>query len=167
MTQIVAHGEKTMCDIDSLISKGYDLCFGEINGDRIQGRKFLENAASLGRDDALLYLGKSYELEGNYSDAENAYLRGFERRYRAAIFRLAMLHGRKLLQNNDRDFFLRTIKALSRDGHFPSIAIYTNERIRGSYGLIARIGGVLSVVPNAIRFIWTFARNPKNHLFEQ
>ena len=149
------------------MEKGFHLCFSNGIRDKAEGRKLLEQAASFGRDDALFYLGKSFELDGDYDAAEEAYLRAFEKKYRAAIFRLALLHKKGLIQNIDRGFYLRTIEALSLDGHFPSIALYTNERIRGSYGLAKQGIGLLAFFPNVISFIWNFARDPRGYKFEQ
>jgi hypothetical protein len=115
----------------------------------------------------LFYLGKSFELDQDYLASEEAYLGGFDKKYRAAIFRLAMLHGRGLARDSDRNFYLLTVRALSREGHFPSIALYTNERIRGSYGLIGRIFGFLSILPNLVRYLWNFSLDSRSHDFEQ
>ena len=134
---------------------------------RKEGRRLLEDAASLGRPDALLYIGQSFEMDGDYPAAEDAYLRGFEKRYRVAVFRLAVLHGKGLLERSDRDFYLQTIKALSRDGHFPSIALWTNERMRGAYGKKEQLLGFASFIPNVVFYFWGRYRNPNGHEFEQ
>lgn len=156
-----------MTNIDQMIDRGHNLCFGDGFRDTFEGRRLFEEAASLGRADALLYLGKSFELDGDYDAAEGAYLRGFQKKYRAAMFRLALLHKKSLIAGTDQCFYLRTIESLSREGHFPSIALYTNERMRGSYGFPKQVIGFLSFFPNTLRFTWNFMVDPRSHRFEQ
>ena len=95
-----------MNDLNDLVDRGAGMAISHSKNTRKEGRRLLEDAASLGRPDALLYIGQSFEMDGDYPAAEDAYLRGFEKRYRVAVFRLAVLHGKGLLERSDRDFYL-------------------------------------------------------------
>ncbi len=106
-------------------------------------RKILANAYESGRQDAGFFLGKSYEISEDYDSAEKYYEYGFQAKYRASVYRLATLHGKRLLKSNDTEFYHRTIKALAAEGHIPSMARRNGERVKGSYGLWQRVVGLL------------------------
>lgn len=118
---------------------------------RLAARSALSNAVALGRPDACLFLGKSYEFEKNYVEAAQAYRLGLEQKHRASAYRLAKLHGRKFIASPDRAFYLETIRRFSHEGHMPSLGDYTRERLLGSYGWKARFVGAAMFIPNLVR----------------
>lgn len=105
-------------------------------------RKTLTLAYEDGREDAGFFLGKSYEISGDYGSAERYYEYGFKAKYRASVYRLATLHGKGLLEKNDTEFYHATIKVLAKEGHIPSMAQLNGERVKGSYGIWQRCVGL-------------------------
>jgi hypothetical protein len=160
-------GSMSENDPNTLVKDGYRLCFVCDPRDLNLGRQLLEEAAAMGRDDASLLLGKSFQLEGNYERAAYFYTMGFQSRYRASAYRLAILHGRNLLKDSDRNFFLRTIQILAGRGHYPSIARYTVERMKGSYGFLQIAVGIIVFVPNFFRHGMMLFRDPNHPSLEE
>jgi TPR repeat protein len=149
-------------DNDALVHEGKRLCFDSDVHDVVKGRELLRKASDAGRDDATYFLGRSLEAEGLYDQAAEFYKLALDKRYRVAIYRLAILHGRGQLSYSDRGYYLKTIERLSRDGHNPSVARYTIERIRGSYGLTAILGGLVAIIPNFLRVAYTAYKDPND-----
>lgn len=121
--------------------------------------KLFAEAGEQGRIDAWYYIGKIYEREGNYIDAEKYYLKGNEVGHSTAIFSLAMLHRRKKVPNPDREFYLRAIGPLSESGHLPSKVLYEFERLRGSYGLASVPIGLAMYLPAVVLLLFRSAKN--------
>jgi hypothetical protein len=136
--------------VNELLENGIHACFGKDTSRVELGRDTLAEAAALGRFDAYLYLGKSFEKTGDYISAAEAYGKGLAHRHRASAYRLALLHGKKLLPENDRDFYLKTIMRLAKEGHAPSRGYFFRERLRGSYGIRQIFFGVLTIIPEII-----------------
>lgn len=147
-------------DTNDLVHEGKRLCFDPDVRDVVQGRELLRRASDAGRDDATYFLGRSFEAEGLYDQAAEFYNIALKKRYRVAVYRLAMLHGRGQLSYSDRVYYLKTIERLSREGHHPSAVRYTKERIRGSYGLPAILGGMVAIIPNFLRVAYTAYMDP-------
>jgi TPR repeat protein len=127
---------------------------------RLAARSALATAASLGRSDAYLLLGKSYELEKDYPEAVKAYRMGLEQKHRASAYRLAKLHGLNLVASPDREFYLETIRRFASEGHLPSLGDYNRECLSGSYGWQAVLLGAVMFVPNFVRIAWVAYRDP-------
>ncbi len=139
--------------------KGWSLCFGE-NRDLELGREYFRESVRDGNIAAIYYLGLSYEEEGAFDEAESYYLQGLEKKYVLAIFRLALLHKNARVCNPDRDFYLTTIKRLATDKHWASVGLYTRERIKGSYGFVGMLGGMLAFAPNFLRVLLASLKDP-------
>jgi TPR repeat protein len=151
-------------DAGTLVYEGKRLCFGDEGRDLALGRKLLSDAAEMGRDDATFLLGRSFEIDGNFDQAAEFYKKGVEKRYRASVYRLAILHGRRNLSYSDRNYYLQTVKRLSKEGHHPSIARYTIERIKGAYGLFPIVIGLAAIVPNFLRGLYAAYKDPEDPL---
>ena len=152
---------------DFLLESGIQSCKMTDEGKIEAGRIALAKAGSLGRFDAYLFLGKSFESSGNYARAAEAYAIGLSNRHRASAYRLAMLHGRRLLENSDRDFYLKTIRRFASEGHAPSRAQYFKERVKGSYGGYQFIVGLLSFLPNFVKTAIDAYRDPHGPKFQK
>ncbi|MEO1381411.1 MAG: hypothetical protein AAFU69_13835, partial [Pseudomonadota bacterium] len=61
------------------------------------------------------------------------------------------LHWKQRVTYPDRDFCLRAFRQLATDKHWPSVAHYTVERLKGSYGLSGFVSGLMDFIPNLIR----------------
>jgi TPR repeat protein len=154
-------------DLGLLVYEGKRLCFGDEARDVEKGRELLQRASEEGRDDATFYLGRSFEADGLYEQAAEIYKSALQKQYRVAIYRLALLHGRGQLSYSDRGYYLKTIKRLALDGHHPSIALYTKERIKGAYGLFAFVTGIFAVVPNFLRATYAAYKDPNDSLLQR
>ncbi|MEL6411055.1 MAG: hypothetical protein AAGK67_04195 [Pseudomonadota bacterium] len=140
--------------MESLFEKGFDLCFGDADTDPAAGRALLEDVATSWRHDAMYYIGLSYELEDRFDEADEAYLAAKNedgRMYILAAYRSAILHWKQRVTYPDRDFCLRAFRQLATDKHWPSVAHYTVERLKGSYGLSGFVSGLMDFIPNLIR----------------
>jgi hypothetical protein len=132
---------------ETYMGHGFDHYFSTDAATRAEGRSSLAKAAALGRSDAYLYIGKSFEIDREYLRAAEAYRWGLEHRHRASVYRLARLHGKGLVPDADREFYLRTIKRLASERHCPSMADCNRERIKGSYGIFEIAVGVVMFLP--------------------
>ena len=103
-----------------------------------------ERASEKGSDLADFDLGALQEQERRYDAAASYYGRALKTGYRKSIYRLALLHGGGKLTFSDRDFYLKVMQRLAQEGHVPSAAKHSKERIRGSYGWRQIVPGILS-----------------------
>jgi hypothetical protein len=153
--------------IDQQISEGLELVATDDIALQERGRLILEDLSALGNDEATFNLGKLYEFRSDFNRAEELYMRGFNNKYRAAVFRLARMHGEELIKNPDTQFYLQTIKALSKDWHFPSVARYTHEQLRGSYGIAGVFLGCIMFLPNIFLYFYFAGIDPRSSRFEK
>jgi len=114
-------------------------------------RNLLSEVEKSGRVDATHYLGLSYELEGDYEHASDCYLKGLQNKYRRSIYRLALLHGKGLLEDSDHDFYLTTLSVLAKEGHLPAAGKINRERLKGAFGIQAMVLGAFYLLPLLVK----------------
>jgi len=138
-----------MKNADEFMQLGYDLCFGNSSKDSVKkGREYFSHAAELGRSDAYFYLGRSYEKQHDYIEAERQYQIGLEEGHILAVYRLALLHDGSKLNEPDRNFYLKTLERLASEEYAPAISRRSRERIFGSYGLAKFFLGLVMFLPD-------------------
>lgn len=152
---------------DEYIQRGYDLCFADKASSEVQnGRALLTKAAELGRKDAHYYLGRSFEKAAEFKEAAKHYEDGLRKGHKAAVFRLALLHGGKRIAPADREFYLNSIRRLAMERYPPAIAKYSKERIRGSYGFAQIFFGMIAFLPSFIAVTKAAHANPEDRTLE-
>lgn len=146
-----------------LFDEGYDFCFSEANADPARGRLLLRRSGEGGCKESYYYLGISYELEGLFDEADEAYILAKSEDGRLLIlaaYRSAILHKKKKVLQPDKAYYLRAFRQLSKDEHWPSVGHHMRERLKGSYGASEFLIGLFSILPVFCRILRAALRDP-------
>lgn len=142
-----------------LLNEGLSLIQSNNAKEQELGCNKLRGAIESGINEAITILGSFYFENKSFELSEEVYLIGWERKLRVAMYRLALLHGDKLVKEYDEDFYKRTISILAKEGHLPSEARMIRDNIKGKNGIISIFLGILSFLPTSWKVYSEARRN--------